>query len=79
MTDQCRAGRCIVGEIRNRAVLEKDWVKEAKAFQKVIADWNEKTKRFAIPHPGFCHPSNYCAMCGRPLQAFHEANPYLDK
>nr|DAF93623.1 MAG TPA: Rad50 zinc hook motif [Myoviridae sp. ctshb19] len=77
MTKQCKPGTCIVGEIQNVAICERDWMKKATAFQKVIADWNEKTKRFAVPHPGFCYRSNYCAMCGRPLAKFHEANDYL--
>ena len=77
--DRCAKGQCVAGTINNEPIPEKDWLKKALAFNQTIADWNEKTKRFAVPHPGFCWPHKFCAKCGRDLNAFHTNNPYLSE
>ncbi|AIV30130.1 hypothetical protein EC036_24830 [Enterobacter cloacae] len=30
-----------------------DWEQSAALFEKKIADWNECTRHYAIPHPSF--------------------------
>jgi len=45
-------------------VNEGHWAEAEARFQKVIADWNEKTKRHAVPHPGFANKFNHCPVCG---------------
>lgn len=62
MPDKCSV--CIVGMIGSLQVNEGRWAEAEAKFQKVIADWNEKTKRHAVPHPGFANKFNHCPVCG---------------
>lgn len=62
MPDKCSV--CIVGMIGSRRIYEGLWAKAEAEFQKVVADWNEKTKRHAVPHPGFANKFNHCSVCG---------------
>lgn len=48
MADKC--DRCAVGIIGTKSILAGDWKAAEADFEKLIEDWNEKTKRFAIPH-----------------------------
>ncbi|EEW6789644.1 hypothetical protein LPQ20_20810 [Klebsiella pneumoniae] len=66
MTDKCE--RCTVGMIGTKPILAGDWQAAAADFVKVIEDWNEKTKRFAIPHPGFANKFAYCPLCGSKVE-----------
>jgi len=63
-----KCNRCIVGLIGSQPVLSSDWANAVVNFEIVIADWNEKTKRFAVPHPGFAHKFNYCPHCGNKVE-----------
>lgn len=65
MSGKCE--RCTVGMIGTKPILAGGW-RAAADFDRVIADWNEKTKRFAIPHPGFANKFAYCPMCGSKVE-----------
>ncbi len=62
MTAKCAV--CIVGMIGARKITEGGWALEEARFKTVVAEWNEKTKRQAIPHPGFSNKFNHCPVCG---------------
>ena len=62
MADKCE--RCTVGMIGTKTILSGCWRNAAADFDKVIDDWNEKTKRVAVPHPGFANKFEYCPQCG---------------
>ncbi|EJZ9501532.1 TPA: hypothetical protein JLJ42_001151 [Escherichia coli] len=62
MPDKCSV--CIVGVIGSLQVNEGRWAEAEARFQKVIEEWNEKTKRHAVPHPGFANKFNHCPVCG---------------
>jgi hypothetical protein len=64
--DKCES--CTVGMIGTKPILAGDWQAAAAEFDKIIEDWNEKTKRFAIPHPGFARKFSYCPMCGNEVE-----------
>ena len=66
MADKCDT--CIVGMIGTTKIAEGHWAEAAADFDKVIDDWNERTKRFAIPHPGFAIKFFHCPMCGRKVE-----------
>ncbi len=66
MADKCK--HCIVGMIGTKPVLAGGWCSAVAAFDKVIDGWNEKTKRFAIPHPGFANKFIYCPICGSKVE-----------
>ncbi|EAT3775108.1 hypothetical protein LWU92_21655 [Enterobacter hormaechei] len=66
MTDKCE--RCTVGMIGTKPILAGGWQAAAADFERVIADWNEKTKRFAVPHPGFANKFAYCPLCGSKVE-----------
>lgn len=59
---------CTVGMIGTRRINEGDWQQASADFDKVIEDWNECTKRFAIPHPGFANKFVYCPNCGYKIE-----------
>ncbi|EBG5517413.1 hypothetical protein AAO66_09780 [Salmonella enterica subsp. enterica serovar Virchow] len=63
-----KCNRCIVGLIGSQPVLSGDWANAVENFEIVIADWNEKTKRFAVPYPGFARKFNYCPHCGNKVE-----------
>lgn len=62
MPEKCKV--CIVGMIGSRQVKEGNWYEAESQFQKVIAEWNEKTKHHAVSHPGFANKFNHCPVCG---------------
>lgn len=62
MGEKC--DRCKVGMIASKYILAGDWDDAIVEFNNLIADWNEKTKRFAIPHPGFANKFIHCPDCG---------------
>ncbi|KJX16421.1 hypothetical protein SG64_18600 [Enterobacter hormaechei subsp. xiangfangensis] len=66
MADKC--DRCAVGIIGTKSILAGDWKAAEADFEKLIEDWNEKTKRFAIPHPGFARKFFYCPLCGSKVE-----------
>ena len=66
MSGKCNT--CIVGIIGSPRIKEGEWKKEENKFRDVIADWNERTKRFAVPHPGFANKFSYCPVCGHKVQ-----------
>lgn len=66
MADKCE--RCITGMIGTKPILAGDWTDAAADFDRVIEDWNEKTKRFAVPHPGFARKFVFCPMCGSKVE-----------
>ena len=66
MTDKCE--HCTVGMIGTKPILAGGWQAAAADFERVIADWNEKTKRFAVPHPGFANKFAYCLLCGSKVE-----------
>ena len=66
MAEKCE--RCVTGMIGTRRILSGDWADAAADFDRVIEDWNEKTKRFAVPHPGFANKFAYCPMCGSKVE-----------
>ncbi|MDS0076748.1 hypothetical protein QU609_10455 [Enterobacter hormaechei subsp. hoffmannii] len=66
MTDKCE--KCTVGIIGTKPILAGNWRAAAADFDKVIDDWNEKTKRFAIPNPGFARKFFYCPLCGSKVE-----------
>lgn len=63
----CDAGNCIAGMIGATEITETEWQRSLRDFDGVIKAWNEKTKRFAIPHPGYVRPAKFCVNCGRKL------------
>lgn len=63
----CEAGKCIAGRIGSAEITENDWERANKDFDGVIEVWNEKTRRFAIPHPGYVTTAKFCVNCGRKL------------
>lgn len=66
MSDKC--DRCTVGMIGTKPVLSGGWATAAADFDRVIDDWNEKTKRIAIPHPGFANKFVFCPHCGSKVE-----------
>jgi len=62
MGDKCM--RCKVGMIGGKYILAGEWDTATKDFDNLIDEWNEKTKRFAIPHPGFANKFIHCPSCG---------------
>lgn len=62
MADKCE--RCVVGMIGTRKIYASEWAEASADFDKVAEDWNEKTKRFAVPHPGFANKFEFCPICG---------------
>ncbi|MGT5005398.1 hypothetical protein ACRWGL_19860 [Escherichia coli] len=62
MAEKCKS--CIVGMIGSGPIKEGFWRQALREFDVVIQDWNEKTKRVAVPHPGFANKFNYCPRCG---------------
>ncbi|KWZ91839.1 hypothetical protein HMPREF3212_01284 [Citrobacter freundii] len=62
-----KCNRSIVGLIGARPVLSGDWDNAVANFEIVITEWNEKTKRHAIPHPEFARKFYYCPMCGNQI------------
>ncbi|UIS74596.1 hypothetical protein [Morganella phage Mecenats66] len=66
MTDKCSA--CIIGHIGSDYIREGDWQKASDNFDQVIKDWNEKTKRYAVPHPGYVTKFNHCPACGHKIE-----------
>ncbi|HBE9083089.1 hypothetical protein [Serratia fonticola] len=67
MSKHCKPGNCHAGMIGTRTIIESEWADELAKFLTVIDDWNEKTKRFAIPHPGFSNRFIHCPQCGKRL------------
>jgi len=65
MSEHCVKGMCIAGLTGSTPINVEDWERAVDEFEKVIEVWNVKTRRFAIPHPGFVHKSNFCVKCGR--------------
>lgn len=45
-----------------------EWAVASADFDRLIEDWNEKTKRFVVPHPGFARKFNYCPHCGNKVE-----------
>ena len=37
-------------------------------FCTVGNNWNERTRHYAIPHPGFANKFNHCPMCGNKVE-----------
>ncbi|QDK20866.1 hypothetical protein ES815_22145 [Leclercia adecarboxylata] len=66
MADKCN--NCTVGMIGSRPILSGGWAAAITEFNKVTEEWDEKTKRFAIPHPGFARKFNYCPHCGSTVE-----------
>lgn len=66
MADKCAV--CVVGMIGTTQIKEGNWAEAEADFEKVILDWNERTKRFAIPHPGFAYKFNHCPICGKKVE-----------
>lgn len=66
MADKCK--RCLVGMIGSRKIYAGELAGALADFDKVIEDWNEKTKHFAIPHPGFANKFVYCPHCGNKVE-----------
>lgn len=66
MAEKC--ARCTVGMIDAKPILAGDWVIASADFDRVIENWNEQTKRFAVPHPGFARKFNYCPHCGSKVE-----------
>lgn len=62
MADKCE--RCVTGMIGAKSILTGEWAAASADFDRVIENWNEETKRFAIPHPGFSNKFVYCPHCG---------------
>lgn len=60
--------RCTVGMIGARQILSGEWANAIAEFEIVIAAWNEKTKHFAIPHPGFANKFCFCPKCGQRVE-----------
>ncbi|HBB6761324.1 TPA: hypothetical protein JD366_005310 [Citrobacter amalonaticus] len=60
--------RCVTGMIGATKIYEGDWEQCASLFEKKIADWNERTRHHAIPHPGFANKFNHCPMCGSKVE-----------
>lgn len=67
MSKHCKPGNCHAGMIGTRTIIESEWAEELAKFLTVIDDWSEKTKRFAIPHPGFSNRFIHCPQCGKRL------------
>lgn len=65
--NMCVSGECIAGIIINKKVSVKNWDAEIESFNKMIFQWNEKTKTKEIPHPGFARKNNFCMNCGLPV------------
>lgn len=51
MANKCL--RCVTGMIGATKIYEGDWEQSAALFEKKIEDWNERTRHYAIPHPGY--------------------------
>lgn len=66
MADKCE--QCVTGMIGTTPVYVGGWTEANAVFDRVIDDWNEKTKRFAVPHPGYARKFNYCPRCGRKVE-----------
>jgi len=66
MAEKCSI--CVVGMIGAAQINEGGWAEAETDFGKVIEDWNERTKRFAIPHPGFAIKFFHCPMCGHKVE-----------
>lgn len=66
MPEKCRS--CVVGMIGTANIKEGYWQQATAEFEKVIEEWNEKTKRFAVPHPGFANKFAYCPKCGSKVE-----------
>ena len=66
MADKCKS--CIVGMIGSGPIKEGYWQQALSEFEKVIDDWNEKTNRFEVPHPGFARKFCYCPHCGHKVE-----------
>ena len=64
MMAKCADGMCHQGMIGSRRITAAAWGEVCKAFQKRIDDWNEKTKRFEVPHPGIVYEFTFCPVCG---------------
>lgn len=59
-----RCEHCTVGMIGAKPIFSGDWANATASFEKVIAEWNEKTKKHAVAHPGFANKFAYCPLCG---------------
>lgn len=59
---------CVVGMVGTKKIPEGLWAMAEADFEKVIDDWNERTKRFAIPHPGSAIKFIHCPMCGHKVE-----------
>ncbi|CAM7385769.1 CENP-V/GFA domain-containing protein [Citrobacter cronae] len=66
MAEQCKC--CTVGMIGAKPILTGEWAVASADFDRLIEDWNEKTKRFVVPHPGFARKFNYCPHCGNKVE-----------
>ena len=66
VADKCE--RCVTGMIGTTQVYSGAWAAAEADFDLVIAEWNEKTKRFAVPHPGFARKFLYCPHCGQKVE-----------
>lgn len=59
---------CVIGMIGSKEIRSGDWEKATQEFSEIIADFNEKTKHYAIPHPGFEVKFSYCPYCGKAVE-----------
>lgn len=57
--------RCVTGMIGATRIYEGDWEQSEAIFKRKVEDWNECTRHFAIPHPGFANKFNHRPMCGK--------------
>ncbi|WOL24319.1 hypothetical protein fHeYen801_109 [Yersinia phage fHe-Yen8-01] len=67
MADKCEKG-CVTGMIGMRRINEGRWSEAVALFNEEIDEWNELTKRKAIPHPGFANKFVHCPDCGHKLK-----------
>lgn len=63
----CEEGSCIAGTIGSQLVTARYWTALEAAFEITIDNFNEVTKRFAVPHPGWLTRAKFCVRCGEPL------------
>lgn len=58
----------IVGFVAGRPVHQSKWHGAIKQFGLKVCEFNQRSQREQVPHPGFAERNNFCPTCGSSLQ-----------
>lgn len=62
--NMAKCSNCIVGLIGSTRIYKSNFKDLTEDFDKRIEEWNVKTRRHALAHPGYLWKFKYCIECG---------------